>query len=194
MLPNVGVVGRAQTGKDTIAGYLVRSRGYARVGLADPVRDLALRLDPIVTGGRFRRRRRLSHVVTALGWERAKTEVPEVRRTLQRLGTDVIRHGINPDAWVDLAVATIIQHNAEGRPVVVPDVRFPNEAAELPAQVNAHVWRVTRRAAPAVLAHESESYADALPADIEITNDGDLADLFRRVDHAVAGHTEGVMR
>lgn len=192
MLPNIGIVGRSRTGKDTAAAYLVERYGYTRVGLADPLRDLSLRLDPLVRVGWLGRRRRLSDVVAAYGWERAKTRFPEVRRTLQRLGTDVIRHGVDPDTWVNLCVAEIGRHNAAGRPVVVPDVRFPNEAAGLPAGASAVLWRVTRSAAPRVLAHESESYVDSLPVSREIPNEGGLADLFRAVDAALSTERVGV--
>ncbi|MEO6082812.1 MAG: hypothetical protein ABIQ18_06880 [Umezawaea sp.] len=180
-LPNVGVIGRSQSGKDTVAAYLVRHHGYVRVALADPLRDLALALDPLVADGV-----RLGDVVASLGWERAKSERPEVRRTLQRLGTDVIRRGFGPDVWARKCLAAIERHNAVGRPVVVPDVRFPNERALLAELSGAVMWRVVRSTAPAVLAHESEDYADALPVDAELPNERSLADLYSRVERAVA--------
>jgi hypothetical protein len=187
--PNIGIVGRLRTGKDTIAGYLTRERGYARVALADPLRALALKLDPIVSDGSVR----LSAVVDRIGWEQAKDTVPEVRRTLQRLGTDVIRHGIAPDTWVSLAVAQITRHNAEGRPVVIPDVRFPNEVRGLAELVDAEMWRVTRASAPKTTTHESESHADTLPVTRTIANDGEVSDLFRAVDSVLIPEKVGAL-
>src|SRR5690606_2925967 len=68
---------------------------------------------------------RLTQVVGNLGWERAK-DVPEVRRTLQRLGVAI--RELDTGFWLHAAARTIEAALGGGRPVVVTDVRFPNEA------------------------------------------------------------------
>lgn len=195
---NVGIVGRARTGKDTIAEHLVRRHGYARVGLADPLKRLALVLDPIVSPAprpklaRFsrlldlpRKPLRLAELVERDGWENAKDSHPEVRRTLQRLGTDVIREHLGADTWVRLAVELIREHNAAGRSVVIPDVRFGNEVTALRELVGARLVRVRRAAAPNAGHHVSELLADTLPVDHEIGNDSTVPALLARVDTTI---------
>lgn len=136
---NVGIVGRKRSGKDTAAQALVEELGYARHGLADPLKDAALKLDPIVTvipqfySNGDSEPVRLSEVVAADGWENAKDEYPEVRRILQKLGDEAGRQVHGPDTWIDQLLRKTWASNDAGRPVVVPDVRYPNEAERLRA-------------------------------------------------------------
>lgn len=129
----VGLIGKKRSGKDTFGEALVLTSGFTRVAFADPLREAALGLDPIVgrpaLPGQLAPQRdvRLSDVVEAIGWEKAKDLVPEVRRTLERFGTDAIRR-LDEDFWVRMAAEKI--QSIEG-PVVVTDVRFPNEADKI---------------------------------------------------------------
>lgn len=118
----VGIAGHAQHGKDTAAAVLIQEAGYTRIGLADAVRELVLAVDPLLYGGI-----RLAVLVRQAGWEEAK-KVPEVRRLLQAAGTEGVRQVIGEDAWIRALKRKI--DAAEG-PVVVPDVRFANEADAL---------------------------------------------------------------
>src|SRR5690606_27370465 len=129
----VGISGKKRAGKDTLAAGLVEDLGFTRIGLADPLREAALRLDPIMTtsyvfdpdrdGLGFARKVRLSQLVGGPGWGLGK-EQPGGRRTLQGLGTDVVR-ALDPLAWVREAMR---QARIVGGDVVIPDVRFRNEA------------------------------------------------------------------
>ena len=44
----IGLAGYAQSGKDTVAKFLVENHGFERVAFADPIRDLLYELNPIV--------------------------------------------------------------------------------------------------------------------------------------------------
>src|SRR5690606_23623549 len=72
----------------------------------------------------------LLDALRGLGEERAKDELPEVRRFYQRLGTEGVRGNLGGDTWVDLAEREI---RAAGHPrrLVCPGVRLDNEAALL---------------------------------------------------------------
>jgi hypothetical protein len=127
----VGIAGAKRSGKSTLAQLLCERHGYEQKSFAGPLKDAALALDPIVgyetSPVRFRYDPvRLSTLVNAIGWERAKDEYPEVRRTLQRLGTEVGRGFFGRDAWVDLAGPW-----PPMRPTLFADVRFDNEAAKI---------------------------------------------------------------
>lgn len=115
----IGITGLARAGKDTSANVLVKEFGYTRVSFADGVRSMALAIDPLLFGNV-----RLSSLVRTSGWEEAKT-VPEVRRLLQVIGTEGVRDHIGDDSWVRAAKLKI---DATLGPVVISDVRFPNEA------------------------------------------------------------------
>jgi dephospho-CoA kinase len=191
--PLLGLIGRARTGKDTAARFLA-DFGFARYAFADPLREAALGLDPIVDarlvygdpgrgddlGQASIVETRLSLAVRLLGWDAAKEAYPEVRRTLQRLGTESVR-ALDETFWVRALAARL---DAETGPAVVTDVRFPNEA-DLIRSRGGLIVRVTRPHAPATLAHSSESALDRYDDDVVLANTGSLDD-FRATVRAFA--------
>lgn len=175
--PIIGMIGRKRVGKDTFADTLVAEYGFTRVSLAGPLKDAALRLNPIVgpspaPGGLSSEYRRLADVVEALGWEKAKDFVPGVRETLQRLGTDAIR-SIDDTFWIRAARQTIDQIDG---PVVITDVRFPNEA-DMIQKLDGYTVRIERSLPDDGDAHPSETALDDFVADFHVHNDGPLEDL-----------------
>lgn len=178
--PLIGLTGRKRTGKDSVADALSASAGYARASFADAVREAALDLDPWIPEYVDRYSppvwRRLSDVVALYGWEEAKDRIPEVRRTLQRLGTDVVRK-LDSELWVEYGLerAGLI----EG-PVVFTDCRFPNEADAIRA-AGGIIVRVVRPGLPDDGdKHESETALDDYPVDVTIRNDSTLTALHDR--------------
>ncbi|MBO0654051.1 hypothetical protein J1792_15100 [Streptomyces triculaminicus] len=181
----IGIIGRARSGKDTVAARLVEAHGFRRMALADPLKDMALGIDPVIApAARDGSALRLAEAVRLFGWETVKERYPEARRFLQRLGTEGVRHHINADHWVDVLLrgADTVHREGDARPVVVPDVRFENEVHALAAHGFA-LWSVDRPGLPDV-AHESER----LPlhhGELLINNNRTLAALHRQVDAAM---------
>ncbi len=168
--PWVGLYGPAGAGKDTLAAILVESFGFTRVAFADNVREMALAIDPYIHDATTTAR--LSNIVREQGWEWAKRNYPDIRRLLQRIGTDAVR-AMSPDFWVRLAVERASQ--IEG-PVVFTDVRFPNEVhAVRHVRVSALV-KVVRDVDP-VTAHVSETALNNFTPDILVENFGTIEDL-----------------
>ena len=183
----VGVTGYKRSGKDSVAAVLTGSHGFKRVAFADPLKEMALAIDPYVEyvagrhGGVFWR---LSRVIDSEGWEAAKA-LPDVRRFLQRLGTEGVRDTLGPDAWLLCfrraltgAADLVSAHHATVDPqlkVVIPDVRFPNEAAAI-REMGGQVWKVTRPGC-ASDGHASEAGIDRISADYTLGNSGSLEDL-----------------
>lgn len=171
--PIVGLLGLASSGKDTVAGFLV-ARGWSRLAFADALKAVALDLDPMVDNLGTR----LSRLVDTVGWDQAKAN-PEVRALLQRLGVAVREH-VGESTWVDVVLR---QMEAERRPVVVTDVRFPNEAKAL-REVGATLAVLHRPGLEPPNDHPSERLAqDALACPDQygvsyvMVNGGDLGDL-----------------
>jgi hypothetical protein len=178
---NIALMGRARSGKDSVAARLVSEHGYMRVAFADPLKEMALSLNPIIryerAGGGYLACH-LSQVVSWHGWEYAKDNFPEVRRVLQRLG-QAVRDG-DPDFWLRQALMSLDMLALFGLPAVVTDVRYPNEADALKARGFTLV-RMTR-AQQLTDGHESENALGDYAPDMTLTNDGTLADLAREVD------------
>lgn len=173
----IGITGRKQAGKDSFAARLVEAHGFNWVAFADPIREFALALDPLVDG-----HYRLSEIVRSLGWDVAKESIPEVRRTLQRLGTEAGRAVLGDRVWID---ATLGKIDAIDGPVVVTDVRFPNEAEAI-TSAGGILVRVVRPGHETTDAHPSETAMDGYPVHVQVVNDGSLEQLWAAADR-VAG-------
>lgn len=192
-LPNIGLLGRAGAGKDTVAEILGREYGYRRVAFADPLKTLALAVDPIVHtyadgSGLGVVEYRLSELVDLYGWDEAKRDFPEVRRFLQRLGLEGVRHVIGDNTWIYLAEAEIARARRDRVPVVVTDVRFPNEVEMLKRWGFELVWVVRPGARDGD--HPSENAVGPEDADLILGNDGPLSTLRDRVASLVELVTE----
>ena len=107
MVAAVGLTGLARSGKDTAAAYLVEHHGFTRFAFADVMKDAVYALDPLVEVSDpadpdgLRMHARLAQLVDTCGWDGAK-EYPDVRRLLQRFGTEMGRGLFGEDFWVDL--------------------------------------------------------------------------------------------
>ena len=177
----IGLAGKARAGKDSVAAHLVAHYGFVRYAFADALRDAALALDPIIDNtieyhdyASTLRFLRLSEIVEVDGWEAAKDN-PEVRRTLQNYGVAI--REIEPDFWVRTAMRKAAE---DSRPVVVTDVRFPNEVDAIRTRGGSLV-RVIRDGANGN-GHISETAIDHIATDYTIDNSGSLDDLARAVD------------
>lgn len=173
----VGIGHVARTGKDTAALALCRDLQFVRKGFADQLKELALVADPLVTSATRTVNTNIGHghlawVVQGLGgWEPAKDNYPEVRKFLQRLG-DGGRTVFGEDFWIDQLMRSI---QSEPR-VVIPDVRYPNEAEAIKA-AGGVVIRINR---PGVVGggHVSETaLAGWTGWDEEFTNGSDIQTL-----------------
>lgn len=129
----VGLGHVAQVGKDTAAAALCRDLGFVKVGFADQLRELAMKADPLVTSSVRTINKDVGHgryawVVQGMGYEPAKNTYPEVRRFLQNLGAGA-REVFGLDFWIDQAMARARKYER----VVIPDVRYLNEAESIHA-------------------------------------------------------------
>lgn len=184
--PDLAFVGLARSGKDTAAGILGERYGYRRLAFADPLREMAERLNPIVTL-RYGRLYRYREALAESGYDNAKKVYGEVRRVLQVLGTEAVREVLGDSVWVDHLLARADAHRETSpAPLVVTDARYANEVDALRSR-GFLVVRITRPGAGAGVAHVSEALATdpSFRPDAEITNDGDLGRLEDRLTSLV---------
>lgn len=176
---NVGIIGRARAGKDTAGKFFVDGHGYRRVAFADPLKIAAWKINPITHAGGWGEQRRWSDIITGDGsYERAKDEVPEVRRFLQALGATI--RDLDEDFWLRQALKKTQEANDEGVPVVITDVRYRNEAASL-VRAGFHLLHINRPDVPQ-LDHESERDLGPEDARYLVQNDGDVAHLGEQLE------------
>ena len=160
------LTGAPSTGKDTLADLLCERYVLERRAFADPLRAMALAIDPDI-GDELR----LSTAVGELGWRETKDRFPAVRAFLQRLGTDAVRNHLGEDVWV----RALLETTEPGVDYVVTDARFLNEVTMLRPRV---VIRVTRPAVPAVASkHPSDKPLHDRHIDVTVVNDGRPEDM-----------------
>ncbi len=113
-----------------------------------------------------------------------------VRELLQKLGTDAIRNGLHPNAWVNAAMAGYVPRDlgwdANGSPVssernwIFTDCRFPNEAQAIKGRGGV-IIRIDRPGVGPVNDHPSETALDNWDFDYKILNASDLLSLSQSV-------------
>jgi hypothetical protein len=171
----IGLSGYARSGKDSAAAILVDECGFTRVAFADVLRDMAYAIDPYVQLHNQDSFGRLSTIIDIYGWDRAKTAFPDVRRFLQRLGTEGGRDILGENIWVDTAFA-----RAPSDKLVITDLRFPNEVDAVKAR-GGTTARIHRPGVAAPNNHASEHSLDGISFDYNINNDGSLEDFRMKI-------------
>jgi hypothetical protein len=165
----IGLTGPAGAGKDLAASMVP---GSCRVAFADPIyQGLSTMLG--IPEAELRDRSAKERPIVGLG--------ASPRQLLQTLGTEWGRQMIRDDIWLRVAWWRWEQLAAGGISlIVVPDVRFANEA-QLIRSNGGEVWMVHRPGVEPVAAHCSE---DGIPLgliDRLIVNDGTVDQLRERV-------------
>lgn len=133
--PIIGIAGKAGAGKDTAADFITQNYGFKRVALADPMK-------------RFYRE--LTGAPVDELWGGSSGRVNH-RVALQHLGTEWGRNCVGESTWVDYCFR-VVDHIARGLDyhpfdgmgsgqsrvpcfgVVIPDIRFYNEAGAILAR------------------------------------------------------------
>lgn len=175
----IGLHGFAQSGKDTVAGFL-KHYGYEQVVLAKPLLDCLVALDPIVAADANGRTYRFAEVLEAEGYEEAK-KTPEFRRLLQVFGSEVGRDLLGPalgvNTWVDIARNKI----AKKGQYVISDVRFRDEV-KMVREEGGLLVKVKRPGYGPINGHKSDAGLPDHLFDVVIYNDGTLTDLAAKVE------------
>lgn len=159
----IGLAGRKQCGKTTAAEYLRLAHDFNHDSFAGPIRDFTAAILGIS----------LSELEDTkeqpVKWLVGITP----RMMMQDIGTMWGRQTVHPDLWVLSLVQRIAPLVNARLPVVVSDVRFPNEADAIHA-LGGYVVRIDRMGqAPSGDTHASEVGIPDSKIDYEIVNNGE---------------------
>ena len=175
------------SGKSTIAGHLA-TKGFVTVPFALPIKEMAeaflLNLGTLapkdIQRVIYRDRDEVIPGINVTG-----------RHLLQTLGTEWGRNQICPDVWLQCWANAARSLLRQGTPVVVDDLRFPNEA-DLVTSIGGRIWLVDRpgaeEGAQSSLAHASEGGLKGYSgfSAVVLNNGTNLNDLFHAVDSLLA--------
>lgn len=180
----IAIVGRAGSGKSTIADALVRVHGFQRTAFAAALKaEVASTLRISRLGGSLP-----SDITDLMQLLRNDGDVnpfrkptsANMRKLLQWWGTEY-RRAKDSSYWLrqlDLASWEVDDK------IVIDDCRFQNEADFVRA-LGGEVWAVTGRQAEGIPQHASETEQDAIAADKLILNFGTLDDLYASIEQAL---------
>lgn len=193
----IGLSGYARSGKDEAAKVLVEEFGFTRVAFADKLRDVLYALNPYLgykdlsgQGYTDKRHYYVQDAIDEYGWDGYKESAwgPEIRRLLQRLGTEAGRQTLWDSIWVDAALTG----HSEDAKLVVTDCRFPNEAQAIKDR-GGEIWRIKRTGIGPANSHASETSLDDWPWDQMISNNGTI-DQFHEAVREVNNRPPGSAR
>lgn len=177
---NIGLVGPMGSGKTTAANRLVDAYGYRRIALADPLKDVSVKMIQVF----MEEMNRAEPLFTRKELDDNKD--PHFRPFLQWVGTDLGRVYLGPDTiWIDKFLETA---QYSDQPVVCDDVRFVNEAEAL-RDAGFTIIRIIRDEAQmlsyqagVVNNHVSERDMGAIEEDITLFNHGG-PDFYDAIDN-----------
>lgn len=116
----IGLSGKKQSGKSTVANYLVKVFDFHEVSWAYPLKEIIGRGlfgldDEILYGDSLKR----EEIIPEWGMSG--------RQILQRVGTDLFREHFDENFWVKVGMKRVMVELSMNHHVVVSDCRFPNE-------------------------------------------------------------------
>lgn len=168
--PIVGITGLPRSGKDTVADFLLaKHRGTYKYSFAEPIVNM-------LNAG-------FSQDFRSDYWTERKGEpIPLLgkspRELMQTLGTEWGRQHVHLDLWVFLANQRFLKLGAG---MVIPDVRFENEAAFV-RKYGGVLLHISKFDAPLSNGHVSNTPVKQIEGDIILCNDGGLAELQQNVE------------
>ena len=161
----IALIGPKRSGKTEVAKIL-KSKGFACVKFAQPLKDMILSLPGITQ----------EHI------EEDLKDLPcdvfngkTVRHAMQTLGTEWGRNCIDSDLWLSLWKAKIKNRQL----VVVDDCRFKNEAQAV-RDLDGDIWE-SRREGVDYAGHSSETEMAEIVPDVTIQNTGSIGDLANQI-------------
>jgi len=149
----IGLVGKAKSGKDTVADYIVRQHNFEKVAFADDLKALCKNMFDLTD----------AQVHTQEGKETVDVRYGITpREILQKVGTDWFR-SVYPNIWVNRLVKKLQDRSADD--FVVTDIRFPNEVDAIKS-IGGIIVKIVRPDGGDIgtfAAHASETALDNLP-------------------------------
>lgn len=167
----VGLHGKAGSGKDTVADYLVANHGYEKISFATTLKAM------LAAGGFPEPVNRDDKESLVAGFDFSW------REAAQTLGTEWGRL-LDKDIWIKTTEKIL---KPDGK-YVFSDVRFNNEAEMI--RKHGKIWHIEGRAVHLgeMAYHASESGINKTEYDTYLYNDGSLNDLYLDIEEIISGN------
>lgn len=171
----IGISGRARSGKDTTADYLVQNYGFTKVAFADDLKEKC-KTDFDLSDEQLH-----GNLKDTTDYRYNKTP----REIMQTIGR--FYRSINANFWVDKCFNKLLLN----KNYVLPDVRMPNEHDAI-KKLNGLVWRVERsdelRGVVSNPNDISETSLEYYSFDLKLNNNGTFVYLYNQIDNWMINH------
>jgi len=180
----IGLSGYKQSGKDTVAAYLVKEHQFERKAFADPLKKSVAALFDIPFSDVDKLKNQTYATATVESKDGSLHDMT-FRTFLQRYGTEAHRDIFGQDFWVDQTLP--VRGFYPGRAIVVTDVRFSNEAVRV-RELGGLVVRVFREIAAPIekTLHRVEDRHTSEVIDFDwdysLSNNGSLENLYASIE------------
>lgn len=176
----IGITGNAGAGKDTLALLLCTANSLIDVhtsirSFADPLKEYVMAKFDLGHSDVYTQEGK-SKVIEWLG--------VTVREVLQREGTELTRDPWGQDFWI-LHMQNKIKKLADNAVVIIPDVRFEDEA-KFVKDAGGVLIQIQRQGLEVDTGHRSEQGIGSVVPDFVVHNNGSISDLGEEADR-VAG-------
>ncbi len=180
----IGLIGKMQTGKSTIAKYLEKEYDYIPIAIADPIKDCLSRMIPNIPHDSL--------------WGNGPKDY-KIRKALQHLG-DVGRD-YDPDIWLhwlDIRMQCLSQNvdeeltrkSPKPRGFVISDIRLPAEVDYLTTRYRVTFIEVHKNNPNGCVTDDTHSHCTETQTSQMLTwciqhridNDGNLEDLYAQIE------------
>jgi len=160
----IGICGRALAGKSTCAQAMVGHCGGRVVAMADSLRDVV----EAAFGSRYETQE--AKLATDPFWApRLGERWSTGRQILQRVGSELFRELVHPDFWL-FHLELRLSRLATQPLIVIPDVRFDNEAQWVRAHGGWMLHLLRADQPPSADAHQSERGVSPAHVDQVVTS------------------------
>jgi hypothetical protein len=165
----IGLIGKKQVGKDTVADYLIRNHGFIKYAYADPLKA-ACKILFLLSDEQLHNNKLKETVDPRWGMT--------PRQIFQLVGTDLFRKHVDSEFWVRHFEMWVRQQPRDTN-IVISDVRFQNEANII--KKNSGMLIHLRRSNNYVDTHSSEQQ-DIRGADYTIDNNSSPETLYKQIE------------
>lgn len=179
----IGFDGTKGVGKDTAADILVTKHGFVRRKFAQPIKDVCSILFQVPE----------NHFEGPEKETVVEKHGMSPRQMMQLVGTDMFRHMVHADFWLD-HFQNWCAHQPDNTRVVVTDLRFQNEVDAV-KRLGGMVVRIVRSNGTGTGRHLAQDshvtetgIAHLKGVDAQLNNDEDVSSLWRKVQDLVTDY------
>lgn len=201
----IGICGFADSGKGTVADYLVLKHGAKKISFADKLKDVVATMFGVprnlLEGDTTESRLFREQPIASFWQDELRRDAPDWikaldhrdmtwRWVLQFIGTEVMRESLHPNIWIILTKAAILRQMGSYPAIILPDTRFANEAAMI-RDIGGTILTVVRtstyqdRILRLNTLHQSETGWLDIEPDHVLKNDSTLEDLYETIDRSI---------